>query len=138
MDRVVLAQNSLEWSRGESNPQISSVTGTGARERVAGSVAGLRHPLSLLVERWPHLSTKHREAILLIADIEAASAGMDATEPTTRLSCTVDERSNARQGVQCELGSGADESVVDSTGTARRPAGRGEAAADGDSGEVRL
>jgi len=97
----------------------------------------LRHPLSELVKRWPSLSTRQHEAILLIAKIEAASASTDATEPSTRLSCTVDERSNARKGVQCELGSGADESVVDSTESARPPAGRGGAAPDGDSGEVR-
>ncbi|MEQ9206125.1 MAG: hypothetical protein RLN78_02030 [Phycisphaerales bacterium] len=103
----------------------------------AGSVAGLRHPLSELVNRWDSLSTRQHEAILLIAGIESASLSDGVVEPSTRLSCTVDEQSNARQGVQCELGSGADESVVDSTESARPPAGRGGAAPDGDSGEVR-
>lgn len=95
--------------------------------------------LSKLVDSWPTLPIESRELITVILEqcIRAASLSDGVVEPSTRLSCTVDERSNARQGVQCELGSGADESVFDSTGTARQPAGRGEAAPDGDSGEVR-
>lgn len=95
--------------------------------------------LSKLVQSWPTLPNESRELITVILEkcLRAASVSNGVVESPTRLSCTVDEQSNARQGVQCELGSGADESAVDSTGTARRPAGRGEAAPDGDSGEVR-
>lgn len=70
--------------------------------------------------------------------VSAASLDSERVGHSMRLSCTVDERSIARQGVKCEHDSGADESGVDSTGTVRRPAGRGEAAFDGDGGEVRL
>jgi len=95
--------------------------------------------LSKLVDSWPTLPSESRELITAILEqcLRSASRRDGVVEPSTRLSCTVDERSNARQGVQCELGSGADESVVDSTGSARPPAGRGGAVPDGDSGEVR-
>lgn len=95
--------------------------------------------LSKLVDSWPTLPSESRELITVILEqcLRAASLSDEDVEPSTRLSCTVDERSNAQQGVQCELGSGADESVVDCTEAARPPAGRGGAAPDGDSGEVR-
>lgn len=105
-------------------------------ERVAGSVVGSRHPLSLLVDQWPRLSERQRQAILLIADIEAAPVSTEVPESPTRLSCTAGERSNARQGVQCEFDCGAEESVSDSTDTARSPEASGSDAAEGESGEV--
>jgi len=95
--------------------------------------------LSKLVHSWTTLPNESRELITIILEqcLRAASVSDGIVEPSTRLSCTVDERSNARQGIQCELGSGADESVAESTGAARSPAGRGGAAPDGDSWEVR-
>lgn len=95
--------------------------------------------LSRLVAMWPTLSDEARERISLLVEqfLSAASADSEDLGHPTRLSCTVDERSIARKGIQCEHGGGAGESGIDRTGTVRRTAGRGEAAPGGDGGEVR-
>jgi hypothetical protein len=94
--------------------------------------------LSQLVQSWAALPSASREliAVILAQGLEAAVGSTATPESPTRLSCTDDERSNARQGVQCELGSGADESDAGSTDAAGSPEDRGPAATDDDSGEV--
>lgn len=91
--------------------------------------------LTAIVAAWPDLSESARQALADHAVSLAAAAYTDTPEHPTRLSCTAGERSNARQGVQCEFDCGADESGFDCTDDAGSPSASGSAAADGDSGE---